>query len=295
VETGFPKDHAQLKSQRALPALSCPSPVTAPHASAVVPRGMMPKAAPARVANPRGSTAPRPTLRIAYGGLAVMSILADCCAGSTRSRVTDRSDAYATVAALLGNRPGARKLQKGEAYGQLVPISLRIIDVSQVNIESLIALRKREETGAGHSLRDLRHNYIKGLEGYIKQLADVNITLADSKEIQRQFRTDMERNVREFKTELGRARIAALSSKEFIVTVLAGVATAASWFSGLQIPLENVFTWGGAPVAIGGVIATRSKYLKEREAAIKKHPMAYLYAVKHMERKRRQKTGDGDR
>jgi integrase len=29
-----------------LPALSCPSPVTAPHASAVVPKGMMPEAAP---------------------------------------------------------------------------------------------------------------------------------------------------------------------------------------------------------------------------------------------------------
>jgi len=52
-----------LGIRRALPALSCPSPVTAPHASAVVPKGMMPKAAPARVASPRGSTALAPHFR----------------------------------------------------------------------------------------------------------------------------------------------------------------------------------------------------------------------------------------
>jgi hypothetical protein len=54
------KDRAQAKSRRALPAPSCPSPVTAPHASAVVPKGLMPEAAPARIANPRGSTALAP-------------------------------------------------------------------------------------------------------------------------------------------------------------------------------------------------------------------------------------------
>jgi hypothetical protein len=49
-----------LESKGALPALSRPSPVTAPHASAVIPKGMMPEAAPARVASPRGSTALAP-------------------------------------------------------------------------------------------------------------------------------------------------------------------------------------------------------------------------------------------
>ena len=47
----------------ALPVLSCPSAVAAPHASAVVPKGMMPGAAPARVASPRGSTALAPHFR----------------------------------------------------------------------------------------------------------------------------------------------------------------------------------------------------------------------------------------
>jgi len=52
-----------LGIKRALPVLSCPSAVAAPHASAVVPKGMMPEAAPARVASPRGSTALAPHFR----------------------------------------------------------------------------------------------------------------------------------------------------------------------------------------------------------------------------------------
>jgi hypothetical protein len=52
------------ESRRALPALSCPSPVTAPHASAVIPKEMMPKAAPERVASPRGGTALAPLPKV---------------------------------------------------------------------------------------------------------------------------------------------------------------------------------------------------------------------------------------
>ena len=48
-------------SGRALPALSCPSPVKAPHAPAVVPESMMPKAARERIANPRAGAALAPS------------------------------------------------------------------------------------------------------------------------------------------------------------------------------------------------------------------------------------------
>jgi hypothetical protein len=46
---------------RALPAVSCPSPVAAPHAPAVVPESMMPKAARVRSANPPAGTALAPS------------------------------------------------------------------------------------------------------------------------------------------------------------------------------------------------------------------------------------------
>ena len=60
------------------------------------------------------------------GGLMIMSILADGCAGGTRSRVTDRDDAYATLSGFLGNIPDAPPANKSEAYGSLVPLSVRV-------------------------------------------------------------------------------------------------------------------------------------------------------------------------
>ena len=53
------------RSKRALPALSCPGPVKAPHAPAVVPEDMMPKAARERIANPRAGTALAPPFGLA--------------------------------------------------------------------------------------------------------------------------------------------------------------------------------------------------------------------------------------
>jgi hypothetical protein len=59
VDTGFPARITHSSTRlRALPAPSCPSPVTAPHASAVIPRGLMPKAAPAQVALQARTEAP---------------------------------------------------------------------------------------------------------------------------------------------------------------------------------------------------------------------------------------------
>jgi hypothetical protein len=212
-----------------------------------------------------------------YAGLTVMSILADCCAGTTRSRVTDRGDAYATVAGLLGNKPDAPKVKKPDAHAQLVPISLNVIDAGAIDLGALIKLRKREEKESSSSLRDLRHRYLDGLEGYVARLADTTTTKADAKEIQRQFADDMKRDLKDLKTELGFARTDVFTSNKFIAIVVTGVGTAASWLAGMQLPLEGVITLGGAPVAIGGLLAVRNKYLKEREAILKKHPMAYLY------------------
>jgi hypothetical protein len=49
-----------IENQAGVTRSTCPSPATAPRASAIVPKGMMPKAAPARIASPRGSTALAP-------------------------------------------------------------------------------------------------------------------------------------------------------------------------------------------------------------------------------------------
>ena len=57
-----------------------------------------------------------------------MSMLADSCAGTTRSRVTDRRDAYANIARVLRDTEQS-EIKKSEARERLVTISLKIIDV----------------------------------------------------------------------------------------------------------------------------------------------------------------------
>lgn len=215
-----------------------------------------------------------------HGGLMVMSALADCCAGNTRSRVTDRGDAYATIASLLGNEPYAPKIKKSQAHGQLVPICLKIIDTKHLRIDTLIKLREREAKDLNHTLRDLRHRYVDGIETYISRLVSEKTSKADAIEVQRQFADDMEADIKDLRAELGFARGEALFSKELFATVLTAVGTAASWLFGIPLALEGVITLGGVPAAIGGLMGARNQYLKDRHAIMKEHPMAYLYEAR---------------
>ena len=214
-----------------------------------------------------------------FGGLTVMSILADCCAGTTLSRLTDRGEAYATLSGFLGNAVGP-KVRKSDAQAKLITISLKVIDASRLDMATLIRLREREAKEAGHTLRDLRHRYVDGLETYVTKLLNERATKSDAREIQRQFADDMKGDLKDLRAELGFAGKDALLSKEFLVTAITAVGTAASWLFGVPVNLEGVVTAAGAPVAIGGLLAAQNKYLKERSAILKKHPMAYLYEAR---------------
>jgi hypothetical protein len=211
-----------------------------------------------------------------YAGLMVMSILADCCAGTTRSRVTDRGEAYATVAGLLGEDPAAPQVARADAQAQLVPISLSVIDASAIDFPALIRFRTHEAKESGHTLRDLRHRYLGKLDEYVEQLLTKGVTQADVREIKRQFADEMEHDFKELKTELRVAKTSLWTSKEIITTAVTGVG-AASWLAGYQLPLKEVLTLGGTPISVGGLIRAGSDYLKERKALLQRHPMAYLY------------------
>lgn len=228
-----------------------------------------------------GDALPNSDYRLSeFGGLLVMSILADCCAGTTKSRITDRGEAYATLAGLLGNDPTRPKIRKVDAYGQLVPICLKTINTSQVTINALIRLREREAKESGHTLRDLRHRYVESIETYVSRLVDEKTTRADAREVERQFAEDMKTDVRDLRTELGLARRDAVFSKEMFTFVVAATGTAASWLYGAPLQLDGVVTAGGAVATVGGVLAAGNKYLKERQTIIRRHPTAYLFEAR---------------
>lgn len=81
---------------------------------------------------------------------------------------------------------------------------------------------------------------------------------------------------------LMRLRKRELLSKEFFATVLTTMGTVASWLLGVPLELEGVIIAGGAPVLIGGLFGERNKYLKEKQAVMKKHSMAYLFEARRL-------------
>jgi hypothetical protein len=213
-------------------------------------------------------------------GLMAMSILADCCAGKTRARITDRGAAYATLAGLLSQNAGVDARRPRAPQEQLVQISLEVINTGPLSIERLIEFREREYNERGHTLRDLRHRYIAHLESYVRRLTTEIGNQSDAREVKRQFADDMRRDVAELKKELGDAGREAMLSKEFIITATAAMGAMATWLFSVPIPIAETVTLAGVPVYVGGSIATANKLFTSRRSVMQKHPMAYLYGLR---------------
>jgi len=209
-------------------------------------------------------------------GLCIMSILADCCAGTTLQRVTDRSAAYATLTGLLGAE-SARGVQRQEE--QLVPITLEIVNADRIDLKRLVDLRRREEKTGGHAIRNLRHSYLDHIESYVKRLTTTKGQPGDEVEIKRQFRDDIADDLANLRDELRFARNDALFSKEMLSVAVALAGTIAAWAFGIPFVSPGVFTAVGAPVEIGGLLGATNKYSSVRRSILEKHPTAYLYQL----------------
>lgn len=212
-------------------------------------------------------------------GLMAMAILADCCAGTTRARVTDRGPAYASLAGVLGNDIGLRQKAQRAPQEQLVHMSLNVINPRGISFERLIKFREREAKESGHTLRDLRHRYLAGLETHVKRLTTEGGRREDARQIKREIADDMRSDLANLKSELGSSNREVLLSKEIVLTVLAAVGSVASWAFGVPIPIAGAITAAGVPAALVGTGATANKYVAARRAVMQKHPMAYFYEM----------------
>lgn len=208
--------------------------------------------------------------------LSLMSIVADCCAGDSLARITDQSDAYAALAGLFVDDTlvGVPPLATCE---ELVPMVLSIASVDNIPTKKLVDFRKREVSAAdGHLLRDLRHRFVERLESQVRKLATAE-TDRDADELKRQFQQDMSDDYRNLREALRLEAQQLLGTKE-LLTVLLGVGAVASAVAGL--PMPNVLTAGGAAATIGGILATRAKFVSKRRQILRDHPMSYLYEAR---------------
>jgi hypothetical protein len=213
-------------------------------------------------------------------GLSIMSILSDACAGMTRVRVTDRGGAYAGIAGMLGSDDDkVSDVKEGESRDVIVAVTLKLLNLDNVSLSALIDLRKRELKETGHDLRDLRHRYVERIEKHLGEISASDLSTSDIDTLDRQFETDMADDLAQLKGELRSEFGQALWSKDVVVSLIAGAGALALAF-GAPLPIAGVLTAGGAPATVGGVFASRGKFLKARAELLRKHPMAYLYEAR---------------
>lgn len=213
---------------------------------------------------PRGSDHPT-TIAM---GLTLMSILADCCAKKSFARVTDRAASYAAIQSLLtdGLDPESEAIKN-----ELVPIAVRTVSPRRMDIRRLIEFRRNE----GHSERNLRHRLLRHLDEQAKLVAHAESSTA-RKEALRQFQSDIQDDYRELKEALKLNAVETIGSREMILTILGTVGMAAAAGLRHSMLLPEVATASGGSVAIGGLIAAKSKFVKQRRNILKEHPTAYL-------------------
>lgn len=223
----------------------------------------------------RASTIPGFAMEKAIG-LTLMSILADCCAGETKCRVTDKGAAYAALAGFRGDTETPIPMEQQASEAQFVSISLKMIDTSQIGLKALVKFRQQEDAESQHTLRDLRHRYLTNIENYVKRLVTEKSTERDAIEIKRQFDDDMKADLEHLRQELGFVNLDTLLSKEFLVTTLASIGTVATSIFGTPVEVPGVATATGAVIAVGGLLSVRNKYLSARRGIMQKHPMAYM-------------------
>ncbi len=214
-------------------------------------------------------------------GLSLMSILADCCAGTSLARVTDRGEAYASLSGLfiVSTRDGPWESDDpwisnpDEQVEKLVPIALKVLDLENISLESLIDLRKREETsGAGSSITRLRHNFVDHLKKQAELFRSAR-TNQDVVQMQHEFEDDLRQDYVDLKEALRGGIVDALLTKEVIATVIASATT-------LAPTVHGVFAAAGGFFALGGLAATGSKLFRSRKKLMLEHPSAYLYEVR---------------
>lgn len=212
-------------------------------------------------------------------GLTLMSMLADCCAGTERSRVTDRGAAYSQLASLLRSETG-EDAKAQEARESLIAVTLKVVDLSDVQLKDLVSFREREETEAkGYQYRELRHRYLDRLESAAARLA-LATTPEEVRDIHLQFSQDMKDDLRDLRDGLQSKSTQLLGSKEMVTAVVAGAAALGSAIGFGTLPLPEAISVGGGMLTIGALLASKSKFAESRIDFLKKHPMAYLYEAR---------------
>jgi hypothetical protein len=202
-------------------------------------------------------------------GLVIMSILADACAGSEKRAVTDQVNSYNLLTRSIASMHGGSFGSASEAATRLVTIALKIVDANQFTLRELIDFRKEESAASGHRVRQLRHNFMKVVDGYIKKISGCKGKDGDVLEIERQYEQAMRDDLLNLKDLLKRKATDTLLSRDVGVGILA--------IGGMMV---TPWTMPTAALGVGALVKTAKGYRADRREALSKHAMSWLFTMK---------------
>jgi hypothetical protein len=219
-------------------------------------------------------------------GLALMNILADCCAGKTFARITDRSDAYASLAGLFLDADHATERSEDLLFGfehagdreALIPIATEVVDADSLTLNQIVDLRCQEAKSSGYALRDLRHRFADRIDSQVKSLSATRTEL-EREELKRQFREEMRDDYSALREALKLEAKQVLGMKEIIGTALIPLAHIGSEMMGVT-SIVSALDFTTAALAVGGLYSAKSKFAQTRRKTLIEHPTAYLYEAK---------------
>lgn len=209
-------------------------------------------------------------------GTAVMSKIADACAGDAFARVTDRILAFGMQADQADIPDRGAELQT-----QTVHITVDLIDAQSVTLKRLIAFREREEKERrGADYKKLRHNYADSIRAHIDNIKNANDP-RQREELNRIFKEEMARDLDELSSEIFGRKV-----KLALKPVIVSAAIAAG---GHLLAAPGAILAGGAALkSMDGVSLSKEfaslvsegfSYSTEQRAIMAKHPMAYMYEL----------------
>jgi len=208
--------------------------------------------------------------------LAIMTILADECAGKTARKVTDAVYASdADAAYLTRDLGGDIECIDPEQETYVVTLPLPVISVHDVSVTQLTVLRQKESD----FLRELRRNYRREVDKYIDQITASGSYADDIRRITDAFNGAMRERLRELDRMLDRrSKITEFSVMEVLgAGWSAGIATYLTSASSLAAALASVTAIGiGGAFKISGSIPLNEE---KREEVQRKNPAAWLYHV----------------
>lgn len=199
-------------------------------------------------------------------GLTMMSILADCCAGSQKRTVTDEVDSCAGLARYLIALHEGSFGQATDEYDRLVALSIKTLNVDEIDLSRLVKLRNQELKGDDF-LTELRENYLTVVDRYVKRLINEAKNKSDIVEIEREYEREISQDISHLAERLRLEAGKALLSKEIAVAVVATAGTTVE-------PISSSI------IAIGSLVKTAMNYRAARREALRSHTMSWLYLAR---------------